>query len=204
MPLLEYPPLAIATNDFVSTFNELRHIAIVSLQPRLAGEVKECLSSIISTIRSFLPASEKSMSQEEAQVYKQMCECAAEQFAPFVVSCIEQIYSEIKCESVDITSLVLPLVEIYAPNKKVGLEKETITMEIDEDDLSSDEEEALTKDGLREENIEKIIQEEMSEEQENNNENIQGNNNENNHESNNENNQGNSIQDEPKDEVHQK
>jgi len=88
--LLDFPPLAILTNDILKMFNELRGCWPYSLKTTLTKHLTENLSRILEKLREH--KNQTTMNESEQHLFSEMCQIFAEEFLPYIAKCFDTIF----------------------------------------------------------------------------------------------------------------
>eukprot|EP00027_Filamoeba_sp_ATCC50430_P004536 CAMPEP_0168555300 /NCGR_PEP_ID=MMETSP0413-20121227/8255_1 /TAXON_ID=136452 /ORGANISM="Filamoeba nolandi, Strain NC-AS-23-1" /LENGTH=644 /DNA_ID=CAMNT_0008586129 /DNA_START=51 /DNA_END=1985 /DNA_ORIENTATION=- len=94
--LLDYPPLAVLANGYITALNELRQCAPLSLSKKLADRLGEGLYSMAVALQSFKKEPFRPLDQEETKVFSSMCQAAAERMIPHTARCFDSVYHSAK------------------------------------------------------------------------------------------------------------
>ena len=112
MILLEFPALAVLTNDYLITFNELRQCAIISIRPKLVKIIEESLR----TIANELKALESTIHSKDSETFTKLCQTVTDTFIPYIDKCFSHIYQS-SISLLDLSSIIFILSEIYTKRK---------------------------------------------------------------------------------------
>ena len=72
--LLDHPPVAVLANGYLTTLNELRHCAPLSLQSRLAEHLAESLYGVATMLQNYAKEGNKKLNSEEHKLFSHMCQ----------------------------------------------------------------------------------------------------------------------------------
>lgn len=107
--LLQYPALALLTNELLSAFNELRQCAPASVIEKVAAELQEALAIVTGALAS--PRSQ--LSGQEKEQHEGLCRTVAELFLPYIDRCLAHVFHATG-SLLGVEQLVADLSRLYA------------------------------------------------------------------------------------------
>ncbi|XP_033096780.1 conserved oligomeric Golgi complex subunit 8-like [Anneissia japonica] len=90
--LLEYPPLAVYTNNILSAFNDLRHCSPIALAPDVARQLQLSLECVMETIVAYFRAEETTFNDQQMVLFLKLCRIASEEMVPFLNRCLQLLF----------------------------------------------------------------------------------------------------------------
>lgn len=114
--LVDYAPIAILCNSYITAFNELRQCAPLSLVEPLGEAIKAALRQAAQDLGNYSASNRLKMKGQEREAFDDFCRVYGEVFVPFVVRGMQAVFpshSELIYELIAQKDIAAPIESFY-------------------------------------------------------------------------------------------
>jgi len=114
--LVDYAPIALLCNAYITAFNELRQCAPLALIEPLSEVIKVALRQAAQDLGNYSASNWTKMKTQEREGFADFCRVFGEVFAPFVVRCVQAVFPshpEMVYELISQKEVTTPIASFY-------------------------------------------------------------------------------------------
>jgi hypothetical protein len=116
--LLEYPSVALLVNGFLTTFNELRQCAPLSLQQAISEQLEREFNSIVTVL--VLLRNETHLNTEEEKAFSELSRIVSEIALPYLLRCCSRVFLQTSNPLFEVSKITSRLAGFYETPEEEG------------------------------------------------------------------------------------